>query len=52
MGEPNVVIKSAMGHGFTKYILPTDGSGSISQVVVEINKDILLACYAHEWYNK
>ena len=50
--KSNQVEQSFLGHGFTNCTLPSDGSGEIEHVYVNLSNGDKLAGYVWVWYNK
>ena len=49
---PGGVQQSIMGHGYTDFTLPNDGSGSIRFSMAKLDNGDNLICYSWVWYNK
>ena len=46
------ISQAYLGHGYTDYTSPSDGSNSIVQVKVKLSNEDWLVCATWEWYNK
>jgi hypothetical protein len=50
--EMSSIAESMLGHGYTDYTLPSDGSGKFIKVLIELSNGDFLFGYCWEWYNK
>jgi len=50
--EVGSITKSLNGHGYSDFILPSDGSGEWVLVTLEIDQDTIIVFRTWDWYNK